>query len=355
MWNPDRREVLQLGLGGALALASGCGIRRAGSIVAPDELHDRGSPPDHHLIERLADPFCGEGRLERIVRSWITPEPDFFVLNHGRVPVFDEPARYAVEIFGHITTTRPLTLARLRSMPRTTVEATLVCAGNRRREHHAVQPIEDPVLWTGGAIGNARWTGVRLVDVLEEIGVKNDAAHVWLEGHDTGVDGRFGGSIPITRIYDRDAPPVLLAFEMNDRPLTPRHGFPVRAIVPGFIGARSVKWLARILVATRPSHNPFFLRNHHWRDGEGGIDQGPIYELRTNAVICTPASGLALRGPVTVSGYAIAGDPRATITRVEVSTDGGRRWRPAALGKNVSPSCWRGGYLYDGWSMIDLT
>lgn len=368
---------------------SGCGIQRAGSTRVPDQLHDRGLPLDHHLIQRSADPFAGEGRPERLVRTRLTPEPDFFVVNHGDVPVVESTDGYAVEVFGHITRTRPLQLDELRSMPRTTVEATLVCAGNRRREHHVVHPIDDRVIWESGAIGNARWTGVSLLDVLEHIGIKNDAAHIWLEGLDVGSDGRFGGSIPIPRIYDRDAPPVLLALEMNDQPLTPRHGFPLRAIVPGFIGARSVKWLSRILVATRESHNTYFMRNHRWLDGPAGVDQGPLYGLETNAVICSPTSGHSHRGRVTVAGYAIAGDPRATVATVEVSTDGGHHWLPAALERHAVPSCWRrwrvdldlagamrviaratdstghvqpqfarwnrGGYLFDGWSTLDVT
>jgi sulfite oxidase len=341
-----------------------------------------------HLITRLDDPYCGEARPERLIRDWLTPESDFFVVNHGNVPVIDSPDSYAIEIFGHIQRARPLRLTELRSMPHTTIEATLQCAGNRRREHDAIHRIDDPVIWDRGAIGNARWTGVRLVDVLEKVGVKNDASHVWLEGHDVGGDGRFGGSIPIARIYDRDAPPVLLAFEMNDKPLSPSHGFPVRVVVPGFIGARSVKWLARILVATRPSHNTYFMRDHHWLDGPEGVDQGPIYGLKTQAVICTPASGANARGAVEVTGYAIAGEARAVVDKVEVSADGGRTWAPATLERRAVPSCWRrwradvevtgatkivaratdstgvvqpqvarwnqGGYLYDGWSIVDV-
>ncbi|HUQ03153.1 MAG TPA: sulfite oxidase [Kofleriaceae bacterium] len=379
-----------------LALA-GCAVRRAGQSTAPMRDVDPEKAARQHLITRLDDPYCGEAQPERLIRDWLTPESDFFIVNHGNVPVVDAPDSYTIEIFGHIQRGRPLRLADLRSMPHTTVEATLQCAGNRRSEYDAIRRIDDPVIWDRGAIGNARWTGVRLVDVLEQVGVKNDASHVWLEGQDVGADGRFGGSIPIPRIYDRDAPPVLLAFEMNGKPLSPSHGFPVRAVVPGFIGARSVKWLSRILVATRPSHNSYFLRNHHWLDGPDGVDQGPIYGLKTNAVICTPASGAAgagagagagLRGAVTVAGYAIAGDPRAVVDKVEVSADGGRTWQAATLERHAVASCWRrwradvevkgptkivaratdsagvvqpevarwnrGGYLYDGWSVVEI-
>jgi sulfite oxidase len=386
LWTPHRRDFLRASAG-ALVLA-GCRLpRRAGTAEAPP-LHDAGPRALDHLITRLEDPYCGEARADRLVRNWLTPESDFFIVNHARTPVFESTDGYAIEIFGSIERSRPLMLDELRSMPHTTVEASLVCAGNRRKEYDDVSPIDDPVIWHGGAIGNARWTGVRLIDVLEQVGVKNDAAHVWLEGNDTGPDGRFGGSIPIPRVYDKEAPPVLLAFEMNDKPLSPDHGFPVRAIVPGFIGARSVKWLSRILVSTRESHNPYFLHNHHWLDGPAGVDQGPIHELKTSAVICVPATGASVRGPTSIAGYAIAGDPKAIVDKVEVTTDGGHTWQAAALEHHAVPSAWRrwrldldvsgpmriaaratdstghispeaarwnrGGYLYDGWSIVDI-
>jgi sulfite oxidase len=388
LWTPHRRELLRAS---ATLVLAGCAVRRAGESTAPVRDVDPEDVARQHLITRLDDPYCGEAQPGRLIGDWLTPEADFFIVNHGNVPIIDAPDAYAIEIFGHIRRARPLRLAELRAMPQTTVEATLQCAGNRRREHDAVHRIDDPVIWDRGAIGNGRWTGVRLVDVLEHVGIKNDASHVWLEGHDVGGDGRFGGSIPIPRIFDRDAPPVLLAFEMNGKPLSPSHGFPVRAVVPGFIGARSVKWLARILVATRPSHNPYFRRNHHWvegADGADGVDQGPIYGMKTHAAICTPASGAAARGAVTVAGYAIAGDARAVVDKVEVSADGGRTWQAATLERHAVPSCWRrwragvevtgptrlvaratdsagvvqpevarwnrGGYLYDGWSVVDI-
>jgi sulfite oxidase len=360
--------------GGAAILAAGCGLERA-----------RGEPGERaalakRLITRLDEPYCAEAELDRLTREWITPVDDFFVVQHGRAPAIDAET-WALDVAGAVAQPLRLGLAALRAMPAVTLPATLMCAGNRRREHHAIKKIDDPLLWGAGAIGNAWWTGVRLADVLVRAGVAPGARHVWFEGLDEGRDGAFGGSIPIERVMDRSAPPVVLAYRMNGAELPEVHGFPLRAVVPGYIGARSVKWLGRIVVDRRTSPNPYFTRDHRLGDR-------PIYELATSAAICRPASGARARGEVAIAGYAVAARPAATVARVEVSIDDGTSWQPAVMDRHTAPACWRrwwaglevrgpmrvvaraidsdgrvqprrarwnpGGYLYDGWSAIEI-
>src|SRR5207245_1249101 len=134
-------------------------------------------------------------------------------------------------------------LEDLQRRAKAALPATLQCAGSRRSEQHLVKPVGG-VLWDAGAISNAEWKGVRLATLLDWAGAKSSAKYVWFEGHDavTLKDRQtlFGGQVPIEKAM---RPETLVALEMNGRPLTREHGFPVRTIVPGYIGARSVKWL----------------------------------------------------------------------------------------------------------------
>lgn len=366
MAGPSRREVLRAA--GVAAVVLGCrGARGVGGGARIDR-----ADGDGRLVTRLDDPYCAEAPLAELVRGWITPVELFYVLEHGRPP---RRGPEAVEVVGMVRRPRVIGIDEVRR-GRETVTATLVCAGNRRREHHARRPVDDPLLWGAGAIGNARWTGARLRDVLEECGVGEGARHVWFEGGDeVPGGGGFGGSIELARVWDRRAPPVLLAHAMNGAPLTRSHGAPVRTIVPGHIGARSIKWLRRIVVSDRPSPNASFVRAHRLGDE-------PIYDLPINSAICDVRRH---GGGARVTGYAIAGAPTATIARVEVRVDGGP-WRAAHLHGDAVPSCWRlwsaevpagarlvaraidsrgaeqpqhtpwnpDGYLYNGWPTVPL-
>ena len=144
-----------------------------------------------------------------------------------------------------------------REFPIHRTAATLLCAGNRREELNAVEIVAG-TSWHQGAVGNAEWTGVRLADILERAGAASGDLHVLFSSADTvtirGVKTSFGASIPLAKAL---SPEVLVAFAMNGEPLSPEHGFPLRVVVPGYIGARSVKWLTGIQVADQPSDNYF--------------------------------------------------------------------------------------------------
>jgi len=285
------------------------------------------------LIVHGEAPYNAEPPLVQLRASYRTAADDFYVRSHGDLPEIDTDG-YHLRLNGAIPTALELSLNDLRSRyAEVTVTATMQCAGNRRADMRAVAPVSgDP--WDGGAIGTADWTGVRLGDVLREAGIAEGAdLHVAFESHDL-VEGRpYGASIPLAKAL---APETLLAFAMNGAPLLPEHGFPLRAIVPGFAGVRSPKWLKRITVQDHPSDNPIQAEDYKLFPPDVTAETADparghtINTMPLNAVICEPARGARLAaGSNTVRGYAIAGD--RAVVRVDVSGDGGRTWAQAAL------------------------
>ena len=211
----------------------------------------------------------------------------------------------------------------------------------------ALKSIPNELGWGVDAISHAAWAGVRLRDVLAAAGVEGEAdlhLHVEFCGLDEveRLNKRFqyGGSIPIQKGLSSE---VILAYEMNGEPLTPVHGFPLRTIVPGYIGARSVKWLDCITVQDEPSQNYFQSRayrlfaahvNHETVKWDDGVMLG---DMNVTSVICSHAENERIPpGIVTVQGYSITGGRE--IARVEVSWDGGNTWVQAELLNDTS--CW---------------
>jgi sulfite oxidase len=284
----------------------------------------------------VPEPLNAETVPAALAPAGPTPVDAFFVRSHGAVPQVD-PETWRLTVDGLVE--RPLTLS-LRDLrtrySRDAVTATLQCAGNRRTALLAVRAVPGEVPWDLGAIGTADWTGVRLRDVLRDAGVRPEAAHVAFLGADTCVKAgeRFGGSVPLAKAAQ---PEVLLAWAMNGEPLTPDHGAPVRVVVPGYIGARSVKWVERITLQAEES-GAFHQRTAYRLlppDGSGpGVSLGA---LPVTADVLLPAEGESVpAGTLTVHGHAFAGDGR-TVARVDVSTDGGRTWSQAELLEDVGP------------------
>lgn len=304
-------------------------------------------PKDPSLEVLSAEPFSAQPPLARLLTGPVTPVELFFVHSHGPVPHVDE-TNYRLEIGGMVERPLRLRLADLRAnFPETEVTATLQCAGNRRDELARVRPVPGEVPWGASAISTAVWRGVSLAALLEAVGPLDGAAHVAFLGLDPcaakGERVGFGGSIPFWKAMLGD---VLLAWEMNGEPLLPEHGYPLRAVVPGWIGARSVKWLSAIRVQLEPSDNHYQQRTFKTfpshvdastADWSGGLMLG---EVSLTSVICDPADGAELpAGAVTLRGYALAGGQR-TVERVEVSADHGDHWTVATLAEG-STGAWR--------------
>jgi sulfite oxidase len=298
--------------------------------------------PDFEVLQE--EPYNGQPPVAQLLEGRVTPISSFFVRNHAPLPEID-PEELRLEIGGMVHRPLRLRLVDLKNNFGTVEQtATLQCAGNRRTELIAVKEIPGEVPWGASAIGNAVWRGVALAELLESVGVLDGAAHVAFTGLDLiekhGERFGFGGSIPLAKALD---PAVLLAWEMNGEPLPPEHGYPLRVVVPGYIGARSVKWVARIEVQAEPSDNYYQRRSYRLFPAEVGPDGAPwergleLGELSLSSVICSPADGAeVVAGEVEVRGWAMAGGDR-TIHRVEVSADHGATWaiaehRPAPAG-----------------------
>jgi sulfite oxidase len=287
------------------------------------------------LIVRLADPYNAGTPLDVLGRSYLTPTGAFYVRNHGPIPQIDA-VRHRLTVDGLVARPRVFSLDELLgSLPRRDLVATLHCAGNRRAELSRIRPTPSPLQWGPDAVGNAHWSGVALADLLALVGPAAEAGYVCFEGADEAATARgrtaFGASIELDCALNGEA---LLADRMNGESLTPEHGAPLRLVVPGHIGARSVKWLARVSLSRGPSQNWFQAQDYR-RGGEA------LGELELNAAITEPTDGSVVpAGRLTVRGYAVAA-PRRRVARVELSTDGDASWRPATLERGADRWAWQ--------------
>jgi DMSO/TMAO reductase YedYZ molybdopterin-dependent catalytic subunit/glyoxylase-like metal-dependent hydrolase (beta-lactamase superfamily II) len=321
------------GIGAWTATTSnGCG-----ALLAPARQRAPEATKRRTLAVWSVEPLNAETPLAALSESIVTPTELFFVRNHGPVPEVDA-ASYRLTVGGLVREPLGLSLADLKErFERVTVHAALMCAGNRRSELAAVAPLPGEVPWGAGAIGNASWTGVRLRDVLLAAGVDAVAGHVAFTGLDRAEEEgeltEFGGSIPLARAL---GPDVLLADEMNGESLPAVHGYPLRVVVPGYVGARSVKWLSTITAQHDPSANYFQARTYRlypaWVRSETATRHHGLAlgELPVNSAICTPREGEAVGTRLSARGYAITGGSRR-IDRVEVSLDGGKSFQPTEL------------------------
>jgi sulfite oxidase len=275
--------------------------------------------------------------------SWLTPVPHFFVRNHMFEPSEIDADTWRLSVGGEVEKPLTLSLADLSKMQAHSVVNTLECAGNGRGFQRPQVP---GIQWGKGAVGTARFSGPRLLDVLQRAGVKPTGKHVMSRGGDD-VPGKvppFVRSIPIDKALDTD---TLIATHMNGSPLTKHHGFPARVLVPGWIGAASCKWVAEIKVLDAEFVGNFMspgyrLPNQPVKPGEAvkPEDTHPVTSLNVKSVISGPSNGSTVKsGSVTVHGAAWAGE--AQIVKVEVSTDGGASWNSAKLGRDQSRYAWR--------------
>ncbi|XP_043537803.1 sulfite oxidase, mitochondrial [Chiloscyllium plagiosum] len=301
-----------------------------------------GNEPLRHPVLKVNSlkPFNAEPPVELLSENYITPNEIFFKRNHLPVPEVD-PKTYRLQVIGEGLKSIQLTLDDLKTkFPKHTITATLQCAGNRRSEMNAVRQVKG-LNWGMAAIGNATWRGVKLSDVLKYAGLpeNTNAKHVQFEGLDKDLTGiPYGASISIRKALAKDGD-VLLAYEMNGEDLSRDHGFPLRVIVPGVVGARNVKWLSKIIVSKEESQS-------HWQvnDYKGfspsvdwdtvDFSTAPaIQELPIQSAITTPCNNdyiSADNEEITVKGYAWSGGGQEVI-RVDVSLDGGKTWKVADL------------------------
>jgi DMSO/TMAO reductase YedYZ molybdopterin-dependent catalytic subunit len=333
----SRRDFLKIVSLGVLG-ASTAGPLLSGVANAVDQV----VPGKHGMILRSFR-FLDLEAPPEFLTTWITPLSHFFVRNHMFEPSTLDAAEWHLNIGGEVERPLTLSLADVRAIEAHSVTNTLECAGNGRAFHNPRVP---GIQWQKGAVGNARFSGPRLRDLLQRAGVKSTGKHVMFRGLDE-VPGKvppFIRSIPIEKAMDSD---TLVATHMNGTPLHKHHGFPARAIVPGWIGAASCKWLSEIRVLDKEFEGNFMKPGYRMPNRPiepGGAvnpdDTHAVTGLNVKSIIATPSEGAKLRGrTIQIRGMAWAGE--ADIVKVDVSTDSGASWHPAQLGKERSRYAWR--------------
>ncbi|WP_327424507.1 sulfite oxidase [Streptomyces sp. NBC_01527] len=265
----------------------------------------------------------------------LTPADRFFVRNHTVTPRIDA-AGWRLTVWGSGLTGSAVdfTYDQLRALPSVTRTAFVECAGNARSFYSTQQNQQvSGTAWTLGAIGTARWRGVRLADVLRRAGIGRNAVDVLPRGLDDEVVsdgtnlGRVRRPLPVAKALDD----VVLAYEMNGRPLPPDHGYPVRMIVPSWVGIANIKWVGDIEVSAEPLLSP-------WNTGLYRLF-GPAYPPEGSAPLTrqtlksafelAPGASVPVHRRQVLTGRSWSGG--APVRTVEVSTDGGARWRHARL------------------------
>ncbi|AWM37049.1 TMAO/DMSO reductase [Gemmata obscuriglobus] len=272
----------------------------------------------------------------------VTPTNEFFVRTHFPIPAISAKD-WTLTVDGEVEQELVLTYDDLLRLPSVTAPVLLECAGNGRAQ---LVPKAKGLLWDTGAVGTAEWTGVPLSAVLEKAGVKKGAVDVILQGADKGeVDDpkspgvvHFERSLPLAKAM---RPEVFLAYKMNGKDLTPDHGFPVRAIVGGWYGMASVKWLTHVTVTAAPFEGFWqSLEYAYWKRERERPTLTAVTEVQVKAQIARPALSEAVPGgkPYRVFGAAWSGE--SDVVRVEVSTDG-KTWSEATLLGESVPFAWR--------------
>jgi len=340
-----RRELLLAATGGWL-IGRVRASDGAGTVAQVEPL--AALPGKKPLIRRSFRPPNFETPLADLAAP-LTDDGAFFVRYHLTVIPRIDPDGWRLQVSG-ASARRALTLslAELRSgFEQVEVVAVNQCAGNRRG---LFTPRVPGVQWGGGAMGNARWRGVRLREVLQRAGVAADALEVVFGGADAPVlpaTPAFVKSLPVERALDES---TLVAFEMNGRPLPHWNGAPARLVVPGWVGTYWMKHLASIRIEPR-AFDGFWMKTAY-RVPTGAFpgarftsqetaETTPVTELLVNSLIVSPVSGARLSRGAHAELAGKAWDGGAGIEGVEVSVDGGQSWRDATLQRDLGRFAWR--------------
>jgi DMSO/TMAO reductase YedYZ molybdopterin-dependent catalytic subunit len=294
------------------------------------------------LIVREQEPLNLEMPFSS-VDGFITPNESFYVRCHFPIPEISV-SDWRLRIEGAVEAPFELSYDELRTMESRTITATLECAGNNRI---FLEPKAKGVQWGLGAVGNANWTGVLLSAVLERAKVKPGAVEVILDGADEGEVDKTptpSGKISFCRSLplDKARADVLLAYEMNGEKLPATHGFPLRAVVPGWYAMASVKWLRRIIVTNKPFNGFYQSLDYTYWDRTGALPTlAPLAELQTKAEIARPEQAETIAANSTYRVYGAAWSGTGEIARVELSFDAGQTWTDARLVGDSAKNSWR--------------
>ena len=346
----SRRRFLQLMVaGGAAAVLAACGIDASVETptpgAAPSAAAGEGAGPRAAFFKDAA-PFIErdgrglEARLESM-QGLITPNRLFFVRNNS-VSLDLDAADWRLSIEGDaVAEPISLTYDDVRSLPSRTLIAYLECAGNHRAMFGLVNGREAAgTQWMTGAIGNGEWTGASLPDALTLAGISDNAVSVMLVGLDTeSPEEGFRYVLPVEKAM---RPDTLLAYALNGETLPRDHGFPLRALVPGWVGSANVKWLGRVVVSserlwTRNNTTSYTLIGDAYPP-EGESLGRPVTEQVIKSALALPWPAELTAGRHRIHGYAHS--PAGSIARVEWSVDSGVEWREAELSGQQPDRSW---------------
>lgn len=337
---PRRKFLTLIAAGGATAVLAACAPKIVPTPTptptpTPSPTPERlvsGPVPGRFFIPTGGSNY--EMRFENMLsQTYVTPNSLFFIRNHTSSP-FVDVAKWTLSIEGDgVTNPLKLTYDDLFQMPSTTVTRYVECAGNGRSFYTSLLNNQaQGGQWLLGAYGIAEWVGVRLSELLSRAGVKSTAVDVMPVGLDSTQVAR---PMPVAKAMEDD---TLLAYMMNGDILPVDHGFPVRAIVPGWVGISSIKWVGKIVVSTTPLHTDKNTTSYVLV-GPGyqpqGQALGPVVTTQTmKSALCLPWPATLKSGPQKVVGYAWS--PDGKIARVDVSLDGGNTFQAATLvGQNI--------------------
>jgi DMSO/TMAO reductase YedYZ molybdopterin-dependent catalytic subunit len=319
-----------------LALAGGAVLAPSGALAAAAEAV---SKEKRRMLQVNGYAIDAETPLDALT-TYITPNDLFFVRHHWN-PMYPDAKSWALLVDGEVETPLLLTLADLKRLPRAEATCVLQCAGNGRS---LFRPAIPGVQWRYGAVGNARWTGVRVKDILEKAGLKATARHLHSFGNDKPPEKvpPFHRSLEIEKVLQDG----IIAWEMNGVPLPALHGAPARLVVPGWAGEHWMKWLTRI--SPQPEPQAGFYMETAYRfpatPGEPGTpvppeQMRPLTELSVKSNITEAPARVKAGTAATIRGFAFSGAP--DIARVEISEDGGVTWQEASLDPRHAPWAWR--------------
>lgn len=314
------------------------------------------------------------------LREFLTPVSNFFVRSNYPFPQYTQDTRqnWRLTVSGRVEREVTFTYDDLTALPHRTLASWMECYGNSRALY---TPGANGNQWTGGAVGNASWTGVSLAAVLDRAGVQPEAVEVVCQG---GDDAEFQRSLPLEKAYDPD---TMLVWEMNGAPLTRVHGYPVRLIVPGWGGIASVKWITGLTLVDTPFEGRYQTVSYVLFDAEGR-NLGKVREQPVKSFISSLRPH-DVRTPGTQALSGIAWSGMGAVTAVDVSADGGETWVAATItgqegrswatwtydwdatpgeyvltsratdaAGNVQPKTplWnKNGYQYNGWHLFPVT
>ena len=290
---------------------------------------------------RGEDPLNLEMPFEKL-DGFITPTKSFYVRTHFPIPKIDKK-KWRLRVEGEVEKAFEINYEELTKLESKKVPVTLECAGNNRS---FLEPKVKGVQWGLGAVGTAEWTGVRLSILLDRAGIKPSAREIILEGADRGKledpksprgELNFARSIPVKKARD-----VLLAHKMNDVDLPLEHGFPLRAIVPGWYAMASIKWLQRIIVTDRPFNGYYQTLDYAFWKRRGDVAElVPLSEMQIKAEIARPSDGETVPANSNVRVHGAAWTSNGKVIKVEISGDGGKTWNEAKLVGESEPNAWR--------------